>query len=132
MPANTALRVIKRTFDNDDDVIAKNRYDAFAGGVSEEEAVLGAYQILADEMGATLDVTLDGQIVLYTGYFKPSLQKVIDLYEPKSIELEEVVAHRERNVAICAAAGRYIEAREPTPEDLTREEYEELKNKESK
>ncbi len=53
MPARTALRVIKRTFDNDDEVIAQNRNAAW-GGVSEEEAVMGAYRTLAEEMGATL------------------------------------------------------------------------------
>ena len=124
MPANTALRVIQQTFDDD--------APSTCGIVSDEEAVLGAYQQLADAMSATLEVTLDGQIVLYTGYFKPSLQKVIDLYEPKPIDSAAVVTHQERNTAICVAAGRYIEAREPTPEDLTIEELEELKNKESK
>jgi len=80
MPSRAALRVIKRTFDNDDEVIARNR-DAAYGGVNEEEAVLGAYRTLAEEMGATFEITLDGQVVLYTGYFKSDLHCVED---PKS------------------------------------------------
>ena len=94
MPARSALRVIEQS----------NNYQP---GLREvpEDAVLASYQILADAMGASLEVTLDGQVVLYTGYYKPSLQRIIDLYDPK----------------------KYIEAR-----DLTPEEEEELKNKESK
>ena len=41
MPSRTALRVIKRTFDNDDEVRAQNRNAAW-GGVSEEEAAIEA------------------------------------------------------------------------------------------
>tara|TARA_R110000824_G_scaffold8737_5_gene39698 strand:- start:10270 stop:10608 length:339 start_codon:yes stop_codon:yes gene_type:complete len=94
MPSRSALRIIKRTFDNDDETIARYR-NATWGGVSEEEAVMGAYRTLADEMGASLEVTLDGQVVLYTGYFKPDLHGVedpkppaeyIDLYRPNYIE----------------------------------------------
>jgi hypothetical protein len=129
MPANTALRVIQRHNDSETVFPAQGPASPY---ISEEDAMLGAYQQLADAMGATLEVTLDGQVVLYTGYFKPSLQGYVDLYEPKSIDSALVAAHQERNTAICVAAGRYIEAREPTPEDLTIEEYEELKNKESK
>jgi hypothetical protein len=86
MPARSALRVIQRHNNNEDNTTS--------GFVSDEDAVLGAYQVLADTMGASLEVTLDGQVVLYTGYFKPSAQKV-----------------------------EYIEARDPTPEDLTSEDY---------
>jgi hypothetical protein len=81
MPARAALRVIQRTLDNDDEVIAQNRNAAY-GGVSEEEAVLGAYQVLADVIGASIEITLDGQIVIYTGYFKPSLHAARDASVP--------------------------------------------------
>ena len=94
MPSRAALRVIKRTFDNDDEVIAQNRNAAW-GGASEEEAVMGAYRTLAEEMGATLEVTLDGQVVLYTGYFKPSLQGYVDLYGPKYIEARDLTPEEE-------------------------------------
>ena len=94
MPARSALRVIEQS----------NNHQP---GLREvpEDAVLASYQILADAMGASLEVALDGQVVLCTGYYKPSLQRIIDLYDPK----------------------KYIEAR-----DLTPEEEEEFKNKESK
>ena len=62
MPARAALRVIER---------ANNHQPGLRE--TPEEAVVGAYRILADAMGATVEVTLDGQIVLYTGYYKPSL-----------------------------------------------------------
>tara|TARA_R110002110_G_scaffold83804_2_gene217569 strand:+ start:190 stop:492 length:303 start_codon:yes stop_codon:yes gene_type:complete len=94
MPSRSALRVIKRTFDNDDEVIARNR-DAVYGGVSEEEAVMGAYRTLAEEMGATLEVTLDGQVVIYTGYFKPSLPVYVNLYEPGYIEARDLTPEEE-------------------------------------
>tara|TARA_R110000824_G_scaffold3750_4_gene17862 strand:- start:473 stop:796 length:324 start_codon:yes stop_codon:yes gene_type:complete len=100
MPSRSALRVIKRTFDNDDETIAQNR-SAARGGVSEEEAVMGAYRTLADEMGASLEVTLDGQVVLYTGYFKPDLHGVEDPMPP---------AEYNRDLG-------YIEARDLTPEE---------------
>ena len=87
MPSRSAIRVIQNENDNP-------RFDT-----RREEAVLAAYQVLADTIGACFELTLDGQVVLYTGYFKPSLQETIDLHAPK-----------------------YIEAREPTPEDLTLEE----------
>jgi len=94
MPSRSALRVIEQ-------------HNNHQPGLREvpEDAVLASYQILADAMGASLEVTLDGQVVLYTGYFKPSLQRIVDLDDPK----------------------KYIHAR-----DLTPEEEEELNNKESK
>ena len=93
MPARVALRVIERA----------NAHQPGEREVSEEN-VLAAYQILADAMGATLEVTLDGQVVLYTGHFKADIQGVEDPKPPQEF------------------AGRIIYAREPTPEDLTREE----------
>ena len=109
MPTRAALRVIKRTFDNDDEVIAQNRYAAY-GVVSEEDAVMGAYRVLAEEMGATLEVTLDGQVVLYTGYFKSNLHGVED---PKSpVEYIDLYCPE-----------KYVEACEPTIEDLESEDF---------
>ena len=108
MPARAALiglvqaiRVIKRANNHQPGTVE-----------TPEEAVVSAYQQLADTIGATVEVTLDGQIIIYTGYFKPSLQGTIDLYEPKPIEFEAAAANTERNMAICVNAGRYVEARE--------------------
>ena len=72
MPARAALRVIQ--IENENPRIDCRR----------EEAVLGAYQVLADAMGATIETTSDGQVILYTGYFKPSLQ-----VEPRIIYARE-------------------------------------------
>ena len=78
MPSRAALRVIKRY--NDD-----GQRHTTCGHTSEEEAVMGAYRTLAEEMGATIELTLDGQVILYTGYFKPSLQGYVDLYHPNTL-----------------------------------------------
>ena len=68
MPARAAIRVIER---------AKR---PLPGTVeTPEEAVVSAYQQLADTIGATVEVTLDGQVVIYTGYFKPDTQGFEDL-----------------------------------------------------
>jgi hypothetical protein len=102
MPTRAALRVINRHLNN---TATPQEFDA-----DGQDAIVAAYQVLADAMGASLEVTLDGQVVLYTGHFKADLQGVedpkppveyIDLYCPK----------------------KYIEAREPTIEDLESKDY---------
>jgi hypothetical protein len=184
MPTRAALRVIQ-----------SNNEHTQAGNVSlpsKEAAVMGAYQVLADAMGASLEVTLDGQVVLYTGHFKSDVEGVEDLKTPQGFEAKPgcgddswtgmvevetridedeldnedgdmlraapygpytVSARNERDAeeAILDAfandvpvslpedfdievarlkkkaaeftAGRIIYAREPTPEDLTSEDY---------
>ena len=103
MPSRAALRVIQHR----NNALRNHAADNFT---TTDEAVMGAYQILADAMGASLEVTLDGQVVLYTGHFKSDIEGVedpkppveyIDLYCPK----------------------KYIEAREPTIEDLESEDF---------
>ena len=61
MPTRSALRVIEQS----------NNHQPGDRAVPEE-TVLAAYQVLADACGASLEITLDGQIVLYTGCFRQS------------------------------------------------------------
>tara|TARA_R110000824_G_scaffold41357_1_gene123069 strand:+ start:101 stop:496 length:396 start_codon:yes stop_codon:yes gene_type:complete len=103
MPSRSALRVIQRH----NDAQSNHAADNFT---TKEEAILGAYRTLAEEMGAMLEVDLDGQIVLYTGYFKSDLHGVED---PKSpVEYIDLYCPK-----------KYIEAREPTIEDLESEDF---------
>jgi hypothetical protein len=69
MPTRAALRVIQHR----NNALRNHAADNFT---TTDEAVMGAYQVLADAMGASLEVTLDGQVVLYTNHFKPSAQQV--------------------------------------------------------
>jgi len=149
MPTRAALRVI-------------NRHLTRKPGCREltsnlQDAVVAAYQVLADAMGATLEVTLDGQVVLYTGHFKSDVEGVEDPKTPEYFDLHAPKTQRDLSTPEARAAALrkdaqspeesaqtvttyvgptgqqvaigYIKGRVPTPEDLTLEELEELKNK---
>ena len=129
MPTRAALRVIQHR----NNALRNHAADNFT---TTDEAVLGAYQILADAIGASLEVTLDGQVVLYTGHFKADLQGVevpktpqpFNLYAPKvqqDMSTPEARAAAQREDAELAEGfrGRIVNAREPTVEDLESEDY---------
>jgi len=130
MPSRAALRVIQHR----NNALRNHAADNFT---TTDEAVMGAYQILADAMGASLEVTLDGQVVLYTGHFKGDVEGVEDLKTPQPFNLyapagpvrdlstPEARAAAQREDAQLAEGfrGRIIHAREPTIEDLESEDY---------
>ena len=97
MPTRAALRVINRHLNRQ-----PGCRELTADG---QDAVVAAYQVLADAMGASLEVTLDGQVVLYTGHFKDELHGVEDPKPPQGFR------------------GRIVHAREPTIEDPESEDY---------
>lgn len=81
MPTRAALRVIQHR----NNALRNHAADNFT---TTDEAVLGAYRVLAEATGATLELDSDGQVVLYTGFFKPSAQKV-EYIEARDLTPEE-------------------------------------------
>ena len=128
MPTRAALRVINRHLNRQ-----PGCRELTADG---QDAAVAAYQVLADAMGASLEVTLDGQVVLYTGHFKTDIEGVEDpktpqpfnLYAPKvqqdlSTPEARSAAQRDDEQSTEGFRGRIIYAREPTIEDLESEDY---------
>jgi len=128
MPTRAALRVINRHLNRQ-----PGCRELTADG---QDAVVAAYQVLADAMGASLEVTLDGQVVLYTGHFKADLHGVEDPKTPQPFNLYAPENQRDLSTPEARAAaqredaqlpegfrGRIVHAREPTPEDPTSEDY---------
>jgi hypothetical protein len=129
MPTRAALRVINRHLNN---TATPQEFDA-----DGQDAIVAAYQVLADAMGASLEVTLDGQVVLYTGHFTPDIHGVeapktpqpFNLYAPAgpvrdlSTPEARAAAQREDEQLAEGFRGRIVNAREPTVEDLESEDY---------
>jgi hypothetical protein len=129
MPTRAALRVINRHINRE-----PGCRELTADG---QDAVVAAYQVVADAMGASLEVTLDGQVVLYTGHFTPDIHGVEDLKTPQPFNLyapagpvrdlstpeARAAAQREDEQLAEGFRGRIIHAREPTIEDLESKDY---------
>ena len=100
MPTRSALRVIEQD----------NNHQPGDRAVPEE-TVLAAYQVLADACGASIEITLDGQVVLYTGYFRQSGDAPVIHQVLPTTDAAVTAAYAQRAALVEQTDALYVPAR---------------------